>query len=90
MKKIRTLILIAVVAAVALTVAFSAFAASFSDIPSGAYYEGAADRMAEKGILAGFGDGRFYFSRPLKEGKGFASLTELYEMTPNGIFCRKL
>ena len=37
-----------------------------------------------------FGDGRFYFSRPLKEGKGFASLTELYEMTPEGIFCRKL
>ena len=37
-----------------------------------------------------FGDGKFYFSRPLREGKGFASLTELYEMTPEGTFCRKL
>ncbi len=35
-------------------------------------------------------DGRFYFSRPLKEGNTFASLTELYEMTRDGIFCRDM
>ena len=37
-----------------------------------------------------FGDGKFYFSRPLKKDKTFASLTELYKMTPDGIFCREL
>jgi len=39
-----------------------------------------------------FGNGKFYFSRPLKnkENKTFASLTELYEMTPDGTFCRDM
>lgn len=37
-----------------------------------------------------FGDGRFYFSRLLKKDKAFASLTELYEMTPEGDFYRDM
>lgn len=46
--------------AVALAAVIFAFAASFTDIEDGAYYSDAADRMAERGILSGYGDGGFY------------------------------
>ena len=36
------------------------FAASFNDVEKGAYYADAAERMAERGILSGYGDGGFY------------------------------
>lgn len=35
-------------------------AASFVDVPEDAYYASAAERMAEKGILTGYGDGYYY------------------------------
>lgn len=35
-------------------------AASFVDVPEDAYYAQAAERMAEKGILTGYGDGYYY------------------------------
>lgn len=34
--------------------------AVFVDVPSDAYYADAAERMADRGILSGFGDDRFY------------------------------
>ena len=46
--------------AIILAVTVVAFAGSFTDVADDAYYADAAERMAEKGILSGFGDGRFY------------------------------
>lgn len=37
-------------------------ASSFKDVPDDAYYAEAAERMANEGILSGFGDGRYYGS----------------------------
>lgn len=48
------------VLALVLVAIISVFAASFTDIEDGAYYSDAADRMAERGILSGYGDGGFY------------------------------
>ncbi len=57
MKKIIS-VLMAILAVSALLVSLSAV--SFNDVPTDAYYADAAERMAEKGILSGFGDGRYY------------------------------
>ena len=57
MKKIY---IISICVLVVLACTIFAFSATFSDVPSDAYYADAAERMAEKGILSGFGDGRFY------------------------------
>ena len=42
------------------TTVFTAFAGSFIDVPEDAYYADAAERMAARGILAGYGDDRYY------------------------------
>ena len=39
---------------------FTIFAGSFKDVPADAYYADAAERMAARGILAGYGDGWYY------------------------------
>ncbi len=51
------LLLIAILSAFVIIVAT---ATSFVDVPEDAYYAEAAERMAEKGILSGYGDGYFY------------------------------
>ncbi len=57
MKKIVSICL----AVLAVSVFFvSLSAATFTDVPTDSYYAQAAERMAEKGILSGFGDGRYY------------------------------
>ena len=38
---------------------FAVAAASFVDVPEDAYYAKAAERMAERGILSGYGDGYY-------------------------------
>ena len=43
-----------------LAAALVAGAASFVDVPADAYYADAAQRMADKGILTGYGDGYYY------------------------------
>ncbi len=48
------IVLIAVMACVTIAAAF------FVDVPEDAYYASAAERMAEKGILTGYGDGYYY------------------------------
>ncbi len=42
------------------TGAFTIFAGSFTDVPADAYYAAAAERMAARGILSGYGDGWYY------------------------------
>ncbi|MBQ8836914.1 MAG: S-layer homology domain-containing protein [Clostridia bacterium] len=58
MKKISIILVFSLV--ISLLIVGSVFAVSFTDIPDDAYYADAAERMADKGILSGFGDGRFY------------------------------
>lgn len=50
----------AIASALVLLAVMSVFAASFTDIEEGAYYSDAADRMAERGILSGYGDGMYH------------------------------
>ena len=49
-----------VLAATVLVTVIGVFAASFTDIEVGEYYSDAADRMAERGILSGYGDGKYH------------------------------
>lgn len=44
------------------SISFVISAASFVDVPEDAYYAEAAERMAAKGILTGYGDGYYYGS----------------------------
>ncbi len=46
--------------ALAMAAMICIFATSFNDVEEGAYYAEAAERMAERGILSGYGDGGFY------------------------------
>ncbi|MBQ8837564.1 MAG: S-layer homology domain-containing protein [Clostridia bacterium] len=57
MKKIYVF---AICAALALVAVMSVFAASFTDIEVGEYYSDAAQRMAARGILDGYGDGMYH------------------------------
>ena len=47
-------------AALLCTAAFSAAAAAFTDVADDAYYADAAERMAARGILSGYGDGGYH------------------------------
>lgn len=47
-------------AALLCTVAFSVAAATFTDVAEDAYYADAAERMAARGILSGYGDGGYH------------------------------
>ena len=49
-----------IAAALALVAVIGIFAASFTDIEHGAYYSDAAERMAARGILDGYGDGKYH------------------------------
>lgn len=49
-----------VVISVAATTGTDTAATSFKDVPADAYYAEAAERMADRGILSGFGDGYYY------------------------------
>lgn len=57
MKKFYLVLISLVLAA---TAALCVFAASFNDVEDGDYYADAAERMAHRGILSGYGDGYFY------------------------------
>ncbi len=56
MKKTAFVLIMATVCAII----FGVSAASFVDVPADAYYADAAQRMADKGILTGYGDGYYY------------------------------
>ena len=53
---------IVLVFAIILTAFVAVSASSFVDVPDDAYYAEAAERMAERGILSGYGDGNYYGS----------------------------
>ncbi len=55
-----TIKLMSCVMVAALVCAIGVFAASFTDIEEGAYYSDAAERMADRGILSGYGDGMYH------------------------------
>ncbi len=71
MKKI--LIIASLLAVAFLVLSISLLAANFTDVPKDAYYAEAAERMADKGILSGFGDGRYYGNLELTRAQ-FAAL----------------
>lgn len=58
MKKRIALLMAILALSFAATILLSA--ASFVDVPADAYYAEAAQRMADKGILTGYGDGYYY------------------------------
>lgn len=49
-----------IVFALVFSAVISVAATSFKDVPEDAYYADAAERMADRGILSGFGDGCYY------------------------------
>ena len=57
MKKI--ICIISVVCMLAISIVSSIFASAFVDVPEDAYYAEAAERMNQKGILTGYGDGYY-------------------------------
>ena len=59
-KNIFSLIIYIVVFALVLSAVISVAATSFKVVPEVAYYAEAAERMADRGILSGFGDGYYY------------------------------
>lgn len=57
MKKLSISLIVLIVFSI---VALSVAAASFVDVPEDAYYADAAERMADRGILSGYGDNYYY------------------------------
>lgn len=53
------------VAVLTVLVVLSAFAISFDDVDANDYYAEAAMRMADRGILSGYGDGMYYGDQPV-------------------------
>ena len=59
-KNILSVLIYFVAFALVLGTVLSVAATSFKDVPEDAYYADAAERMADRGILSGFGDGYYY------------------------------
>ena len=75
-------IFISIMAALLIIVScLSVFAVSFDDIADNAYYKGAAERMAARGILSGYGDGMYYGGEPVTRAQIAALVCKMLDKT---------
>ncbi len=81
MKKTVTLILVGIL--LGSTVAFAAVK-MFSDVPSDAWYSDAVERLADKGIIAGYPDGTFGPTKNVNRAELAVMLDRLIEYIETG------